>query len=630
MFLRLIYLIISLSFVCAAPLVSAQQLPASADSSLIAIRHIANDSERLQTMYRLARNMESPNPAAEVEIARVLLEETRRLKDVGNEARAHYALGMGYKAMADYAQSLRHFLAALQIRKDLQDYRAEAEIDLLISQIYDLTRDLDEQKRYILLAKQVCDIHHIDDEQATVLDELATVYKKAGRLDSAVILYNTAIAIERRQQDTASLRASLCNLAIALKSKKDYVQSLQHYNAALSLTDTVNDAYTHAVIMGNMSILFYEMGDLARGKAYALHVLSLAPMINDASVNSDVYEVLKNIAIREKDYPAAITYFNRWVAARDTLLNAAQSEQIKELQAKYDLKEKDKQIADQDNQLSYNRKLNLFLTVCSGLLLAIGIAVYSGRRKARRLNRKITEQKAELEKLNAVKDRVFSVISHDLRTPVKSLISFMQLLEQENLPQEKLQAYANALKDNLGYAAGLMENLLGWAYSQMQGYKPLPEYFDLSETILQTINLFKAEAARKNIQIENRIPQPTVVFADMNMTAIILRNLLSNAVKYTPAGGHIAMHAATSGDTIAFTIADSGTGLPDTILKIFNSEVQPVPVESRAGTNSEKGTGLGLMLCRIFAELMHGTIRAFNNPTGGAVFTLELAAQKLQ
>ncbi|XZF14340.1 tetratricopeptide repeat-containing sensor histidine kinase [Chitinophagaceae bacterium MMS25-I14] len=605
--------------------ISAQQLPHSLDSNLQATIAIKNDTARMQQMYLLARKAEAANPQYEITIANMLLKEAHREHDRFNEARADYALGNAYKELTQYPQSLQYFLAALQIRKELKDYEAQIDLCMIISQIYDFTQDMQQQKNYILEANEICSRNNVTSKKGFVLDELATIYKKSGNLDTAIRLYHAGIDIDRQLNDTDAIRASLCNLAIALKSKKEYNLSLETYKQALQLTDTTHELYAYGIITDNMAILFYEMGDYKNAKTYASRALALADNIREPTIERDLYEVLKNIAVKENNYKAAVSYYDKWIAARDTMLNSEQSQQIKELQAKYDIKEKDKQISDQENQLSYNHKLNLFLAVCSVLLLAIGIIIYRSQRRTDRLNRTITEQKKELEQVNAVKDRIFSVISHDLRTPVNSLMTFMQLLEHGNVSPEKLQAYAAVLKSNLGYTTELMANLLSWARSQMHGYKAVPEQFYITDIALQTIEPLLLEAKNKNITLTDNISTATIVFADIQMTALILRNLLSNAIKYTPPDGTITLSAERKADRILIHVRDTGTGVSNTFTQRFNTGVIQ-PFESTEGTNKEKGTGLGLMLCKTFAALMNGNITVTTGAGKGSIFTLDLPA----
>jgi signal transduction histidine kinase len=310
------------------------------------------------------------------------------------------------------------------------------------------------------------------------------------------------------------------------------------------------------------------------------------------------------------------------VSIKDSVLNEEKSHQVKELQTKYDTEKKDKQISEQSARIAYERKANFALAAILLLAFVIGLLVYINQCRTKKLNRLVTSQKHELEQLNAVKDRIFSVIGHDIRTPVNSLISFTQLLESGNISPEKMEDYIKTLKSNLEYTSGLLENLLNWARTQMQGYKPVFETVNLAPLAAQAVNLLGQEAKNKNIVVKNEIEASSMVFADANMAAFIIRNLLSNAIKYTRTGGEVIVSATKAGATVNIVVQDNGIGIPSTIVEQFNQN--DLGIESSPGTAKEKGTGLGLALCKTFAKLMNGSIELASDQSEGSRFTVVL------
>jgi signal transduction histidine kinase len=279
-----------------------------------------------------------------------------------------------------------------------------------------------------------------------------------------------------------------------------------------------------------------------------------------------------------------------------------------------------------DAEIAYSKKTNMFLIGGLIFLFLVGVYIFINLRRTSILNTRITEQKKELEQINGVKDRLFSVISHDMRSPVNSLISFTQLLEDNAIPADKLAAYSASLKNSLGYTAGLMDNLLNWASSQMHGYKPVMENFDLNEVATGVVKLLTTEANKKQIAIHNNIISGTIVNADTNMTALLFRNLLSNAIKYTHKGGSIELGATVEKGMVRFVVKDFGVGIPATLVDKFNKASTLQPTESTYGTEREKGTGLGLMLCKNFVTLMGGNIKLESREGEGSIFEVSLKA----
>lgn len=277
-----------------------------------------------------------------------------------------------------------------------------------------------------------------------------------------------------------------------------------------------------------------------------------------------------------------------------------------------------------DIELRYNQKKNTLLTAGAVLLILIIAGIVVALYKTHKLNTRIRLQNEELARLNHIKDRLFSVIGHDLRAPVSSLLSMVQLMEQGNLTPEKSEQMSAELKNKLGYTAGLMDNLLNWAHTQMQGYKPEMINVKLDELAREVIELLQSEASRKQISIQNNIPDGSEVYADVNITSLLMRNLLSNAIKFTPPGRKIEMEYLTSSSGRGFKIQDFGVGLSKEIIQEFNNPHSLKPVKSTWGTRHEKGTGIGLMLCKSFAQLMGGSIRVSSEKGKGTHFMVWL------
>jgi signal transduction histidine kinase len=268
--------------------------------------------------------------------------------------------------------------------------------------------------------------------------------------------------------------------------------------------------------------------------------------------------------------------------------------------------------------------VKIYLGIAVASILGIAFLVYYNQQKTKRLNRIIGKQKTELEELGHVKDRIFSVVSHDMRTPVNTLISFIDILEDDAIPQEKLQLYAGELKNQLSHTSVLMENLLNWASSQMEGFTPLIEPFAVKDPVDQTMALLQQQAGHKNIRIINHINENIRVRGDRNMFALITRNLLSNAIKFTPLNGSVQVNTTVKDGMVNISIADTGTGMPPEKMKSFNDPEYLHAIDSKKGTQGETGTGLGLMLCKTFVLLMKGSISAESREGGGSEFTISL------
>lgn len=217
----------------------------------------------------------------------------------------------------------------------------------------------------------------------------------------------------------------------------------------------------------------------------------------------------------------------------------------------------------------------------------------------------IEEQKEELKKINAIKDKLFSIVSHDLRSPLASFSTLLYLISSDNLSQVEFKKLSENLKGNVTHLTNLLDNLLGWAKSQMQGISIKPVHFDLHAVVEEIFEILQAEADKKNIALENWIFTDTPMFADVNMTNLIIRNLVANAIKFTPGGGKVMVSASISDEGMEIEVADTGVGISEeNVSRLFNKEHH----YSMLGTSNEAGTGLGLLICKEFIDQAGGEI----------------------
>lgn len=230
-------------------------------------------------------------------------------------------------------------------------------------------------------------------------------------------------------------------------------------------------------------------------------------------------------------------------------------------------------------------------------------------------------QTIELSKLNQTKDKLFSIIGHDLRTPIAGLKSILNVVEEEEMSKEGFDSFSDLLKSNVDNTYQMLENLLEWSKSQMQGMVSNPISVDLVEMINDKTLLFCELARAKGITITNHICAHTLVYADTNQVRLILRNLLTNAVKFTPKGGKIDISATVDAQFITVCIKDTGVGMGQSqVEKLFDPNI----ILSKRGTEGEHGTGLGLMLVKEFVSNNGGKVWAESEEGKGSKFCFTL------
>ena len=273
------------------------------------------------------------------------------------------------------------------------------------------------------------------------------------------------------------------------------------------------------------------------------------------------------------------------------------------------------EIAQKERENLYQRRISLSIGI--GLFLAIGLAFFIYRNR-----QNIARQKAELEDLNRTKDRLLSIIAHDLRSPIGWLKDSFDLIDNNLSTPEKTQRFLSKSKERVERVYNTMENLLVWALAQRNGLVPRFESVPIAELVEEQIQNVTDFANRKTITLKNETPQYLKVWVDRNQMGIVFNNLLQNAIKFTPSGGTVVIYAEAN-DSQLFTlkVADTGIGMD---VEIWKTMQKSQTLLSKQGTNKEKGTGLGLFLVKEIVDKNGGLFDIQSRKNIGTIASIGL------
>ncbi|MCZ8023270.1 MAG: ATP-binding protein [Cyclobacteriaceae bacterium] len=281
-----------------------------------------------------------------------------------------------------------------------------------------------------------------------------------------------------------------------------------------------------------------------------------------------------------------------------------------------------------------------FRLILSFVVIALAIVTYrlriqSERRDRAKLEKLLAERTAQIEQsrqelamLNEKKDLIFSILSHDLRSPLTTLKGFLSLLidNVHEFSASDIKKHAEQMRGAVSNSLDLIDNTLFWSLSQMGSIQWKPEKIQVSKLIDRVKNLYLLTADKKKIQVEILSDTSIYVFADENMVFITLRNLFSNALKFTPEGGSISLRSWVEKDRVFLEVADSGIGMSAEYVRNLKARKQP---ELKKGTANEKGTGLGLLLCQQFLAANNGELQISSIEGKGSNFTMVLPVAEL-
>jgi signal transduction histidine kinase len=338
------------------------------------------------------------------------------------------------------------------------------------------------------------------------------------------------------------------------------------------------------------------------------------------------------------DSEQALKYHEDYKEISDFLKNSESNTEIGRLAAEYEFNQREAELLAANRQaelisastIKQQRTLliaSITVIVLSGLVM-IGMYRNFHQKKTNNYllnlkNQEIQDQAEKLRASNMVKDRIFSMIAHDLRGPLSSLFGVISLIEMNKASQEELDKLIPNVARRFKYTSTLLNNLLQWAQSQMEGYRINPEVFDINMVVSNKRALLQTNIEEKGLNFH----QPKgefLVYADLNMIDLVVQNLLSNAIKFSNKEDDIKVAIATEGDTYKVSVHDTGIGIKrENLQQLFSGTFF-----STKGTMDEKGTGLGLMLCKEFVEKNNGEIVVNSTYGKGSIFSFTLPIAK--
>lgn len=247
-------------------------------------------------------------------------------------------------------------------------------------------------------------------------------------------------------------------------------------------------------------------------------------------------------------------------------------------------------------------------------------AVEERNREIEAQNEEITKQKRELEFLNNEKDRLFSIVAHDVRMPLSSIQGYLEILNGVGLQEDEKQHIEEQLLQITKDTSEMLMNILSWSKTQLKGINVQLRPLDVNAVLKNWLKMEKSIAEKKGIHLNTLTAGQLHILADHDMLQLVIRNLVSNAIKFTPAGGEVVVSTRYHNDAAVIVIADNGVGI--------SSEKQQTLFQLNAsatyGTNNERGVGLGLLLCKEFTEQQNGKIWYESKPNQGSVFYVSL------
>ena len=467
--------------------------------------------------------------------------------------------------------------------------------------------------------------------------EMGNLYQRQGRRDLAYANLKQALELSRDLKIQVMQPNVLLDLAGYFTELNQFDVALQYYDSALGLFNAFKNRLGMAKVRLGYGRVNMRQGRFGEAKDYFKDALDEAMALNAKSLQIHAYEELSGIAEREGDFRKSLDYFKKYTGLRDSLFSRELIDQTFRYQLQFLVDTKDNEInaLNQVNQLrttelSRQHLLRNIIVMVFILTIVLLYMVYRSNRKKQQLNKLLVSHQAELERrsqeleeINFLKDKFFSIISHDLRSPINSLAGVLNLMEKNGVTPQELPILTKELRMQFNHTKNLITNLLSWAMLQMDKVTVKKEMVDLYKVVDENFVLASSMTAKK-MTLVNDVPKGINWSADLNMIHLIIRNLVMNAIKFTDPGGQVRVSTENRGTDMVIMVEDSGVGMSPEIQKLLMTK-EAVNYTTR-GTMNEKGTGLGLSLCREFIELLGGKMWLHSTEGKGTTFYISLPA----
>lgn len=498
---------------------------------------------------------------------------------------------------------------------------------------------------------------------------MASVFNSQNNYKKAIELFKKDLELHDRLSDKRSVGRALNNIAFCFLREK-LIDSALHYNQiALSFNQKLKDDYLLAFSYRNMGDLFEFNGKNDSARLYYYKAIDMAEKVNSIqlqltaryrigrnlssekkyreaiknleralelgiqmgakSETSVIYNLLSDAYKGNGQFKEAYTAQKKYSALNDSLYQERSRSRLAEMQAKFEAEKKQSEInqlkkekQQQDKESRQKTFLNISLLITSLIFIIMLVVIWRKNKFKTATNLLLNQQKEELEETLLLKDKVFSIVSHDLRSPIASLNAVLPMLDPDTLDKESYNELKDKLTQQVQNLHYVLDNLLIWSRSRMKGIAGIESTsFSLKNQADFSVNLLKALAQQKDIAIHNQIDANLFYTADPQHYDIIIRNLILNAIKFTPEKGIIQLNSEENDNHILISVSDNGVGMTqEQVNRLFQLKTH----FTTPGTQKEKGTGLGLLICAEYAAANNWNIQVKSEPSKGSQFSVIL------
>jgi signal transduction histidine kinase len=649
--------------------------------SLLRLCGKATEKQKAALYLELSRNLQKDTAKSNL-YARQALKLAEKQKQLPEQAKSYYYLGETSYYSRNFSGAIPHYKKAIPLFESVKDSfnltNCYNSIGLCYHNIFQGERAIEQ----FIKALRTCE--NDKEYTAEIISNIAMAHAKMNNYIEAIANYRKALAINTSIKDSASMAINYNGLGDTYTSMNKPDSAIVNFikahflfkklknkgNQAITLTNIANiypnypDSLDKAKECFNQAwIIFKELGmdlfeaEIRQGIGIILfkqgkykealqnfnQSLQLTDKYNRGfALKKSNYKCLSELFEKTGDYKTALKYHVLFAQYTDSMIQKEKYEQIINLEKQYETEKKETQIIRlqarqelMDVQLQKNKQLKILGFVTASLLLVFLLFLqirYYDKTKMNRLleakNKKIEQSEHELRVLNVAKNKLFSIIAHDLKNPFHSVMGYSYLLsmDYDRFSEDERRKFASDIHNSTNNIFRLLQNLLEWSKSQTGRLIFNPREIKFKPILENSLSVLNSLAEQKSINIRYSYDNELTLFADPQMIETILRNLINNAIKFTPENGLIEITAKQIDGHISICVKDTGVGISkNDVANLFRIDSKV----KRKGTNNEDGSGFGLILCKEFVDKNKGDIWVNSSPEMGSSFFFTVPAKPL-
>lgn len=561
-------------------------------------------------LYQLGLiNIENDNLSTAHEHMTAALEIFEELKDRKNIILTFEELGVIQSKGNNLVQATVYLGKAIQLSKETKDTLNMIHSYLKLGCIHEFNEDHSKALTYFKKAQELNKNLPLTKVNLAILHHIGRVHLKTGNHEAAIAHFKQGI----ESTDTSVHK----NIKFLTQTADAFQQAGRNDSALRYHKDALDKAQKFSLPEEQAKVLIKMAGIVKNSNSnksleHLQNALTIAKNISHPKLTAEVYRAMSEIYRQQQRYDDAIFTLEQQHALLDSLFIINQTHELAGIQAKNALLESTERV----ELLEQKRRLGIAFGLTFVLItLLVGLLVWNNVRKTKAINEKLSES-------NLVKDRLFSIIGHDLRGPIGNMPQLLSILEIEGLPVEEQQEIVAILKQQSEASFEVLTSLLNWGKIQIQGVAVSMSDFKPKGIVNKNIGVVQNQAKEKSVSITNNVDADLSVFADASHFDFIIRNLLTNAIKFSYQDGTIEINSAPSTEKnfVVFSVRDTGAGISAEQQKQFLKS----NIDVSYGTKGEKGTGLGLLLIKEFVQSNGGKIWLESEEKMGSTFYFSL------